>query len=86
MKDVAVTEDNGKGAGGRADASVRFRDLVSLLKTLGFEERIKGDRHVFTREGFVEIINLQPKGSNSKPYQVKQVRELILRCQLRAIQ
>lgn len=70
---------------GRADANVRFRDMRSLLKALGFEERIKGDHHIFTREGVVEIINLQPKGSLSKPYQVKQVRDLIARYQLRGV-
>jgi hypothetical protein len=30
----------------------------------------------------MEIINLQPKGSKAKPYQVKQVRNLILKYKL----
>jgi len=29
--------------------------------------------------GVEEILNLQPKGGKGKPYQVKQVREVILR-------
>jgi len=29
-----------------------------------------------------KILNLQPKGSQAKPYQVKQMRELILKYQL----
>ncbi len=31
---------------------------------------------------YVEILNLQPKGAQAKPYQVKQVRNLILRYRL----
>ena len=29
--------------------------------------------HIFTREGVEEIVNVQPKGGNAKPYQVRQV-------------
>lgn len=74
-----------KVLGGRADANVRFRDLRALLKALGFEERIKGGHYIFAREGVVEIINLQPVGSISKPYQVKQVRDLLVRYGWRSI-
>lgn len=48
-----------------------------MLKALGFEERIRGSHFIFSRDGIVEIINLQPKGPNAKPYQVKQIREII---------
>jgi hypothetical protein len=64
---------------GRSDANVRFGDLVQLLLRLGFDERIRGDHHIFTQDGVEEILNLQPKGSMAKPYQVKQVRNVILR-------
>ena len=64
---------------GRSDANVRFADLVQLVLHLGFDERIKGDHHIFTRNGVEEILNLQPKGSMAKSYQVKQVRNIILR-------
>jgi hypothetical protein len=64
---------------GVSDSDVSFHDLVGLLKRLGFEERIKGGHHVFVLEGIPEISNLQPKGKHSKPYQVKQVRGLILK-------
>ncbi len=63
---------------GDADRSIRFTALVSLLKALGFEERIRGDHHIFTRPNVSEIINVQPKGSLAKAYQVKQVRHIIL--------
>ena len=67
---------------GRADANIRFAELVRLLRRLGFDERIRGGHHLFTRDGLEEIINLQPRGGMAKPYQVKQVRELITRYQL----
>jgi len=54
-----------------------------VLKYLGFEERIKGSHHIFFKKGIVEIINIQPKKDKAKPYQVKQVREIILRYRLR---
>jgi hypothetical protein len=49
------------------------------MKQLGFRERIKGDHHIFTKEGLEEILNLQPKDAKAKPYQVKQVRNVILK-------
>ena len=63
----------------KGDASVPFVTLCQLLCRLGFDERIKGDHHVFTMQGVQEILNLQPKGAHAKPYQVKQVRAIILR-------
>jgi hypothetical protein len=62
---------------GNADANIRFEDLRALLISLEFVERIRGDHHIFSREGVVEILNLQPRGSKAKAYQVKQVRGII---------
>ena len=67
----------------RSDANVPFEGLCGLLIRLGFAERIKGDHHIFTAEDVEEILNLQPRGSKAKPYQVKQVREVILKYHLR---
>jgi predicted RNA binding protein YcfA (HicA-like mRNA interferase family) len=67
---------------GTSDANVAFSDLLGLLKRLGFQERIKGSHHIFSMTGVEEILNLQPSGSKCKPYQVKQVRHVILRYQL----
>jgi hypothetical protein len=36
----------------------------------------------FTKDGVEEILNLQPKGGKAKPYQVKQVRRLIVEYKL----
>ena len=67
----------------KGDVNVPFVGLCQLLTRLGFDERIKGDHHIFTMAGIDEIINLQPKGSKAKPYQVKQVRGLVLRYDLK---
>lgn len=63
---------------GASDANIDFDALRQLLLRLGFSERIRGDHHIFTKTGIDEILNLQPKGSNAKPYQVKQVRALMV--------
>jgi hypothetical protein len=49
------------------------------LTDLGFKGRVRGSHHIFTRPGIAEIPNLQPRGSFGKPYQVKQVRGVIVR-------
>jgi hypothetical protein len=67
---------------GRSDANVRFNDLLGLLRSLNFEERIRGSHHIFTREGIEEILNLQPRGAKAKAYQVKQVRRIVLKYRL----
>ncbi len=67
----------------KSDANIPFSDLRQLLLRLGFDERIRsGSHHIFTREGVEEILNLQPKGANAKPYQVKQVRNVIIKYRL----
>lgn len=43
---------------GSSDANIKFTDLCSLLKSLGFDERVKGSQHIFTRNNVQEIINL----------------------------
>jgi len=48
------------------------------LLHLGFAERVKGGHHIFTRDGVAEILNLQEKAGKAKPYQVRQVRAVIV--------
>ena len=66
----------------RSDTNIPFDSLCILLKRLGFEERIKGDHHIFTRDDVEEILNIQPKEGKGKPYQVKQVRDIIIKYQI----
>jgi len=67
---------------GASDANIPFSGLCNLLKGFGFDERIRGNHHIFTMNDVEEILNLQPIGSKAKPYQVKQIRNIILRYKL----
>lgn len=65
-----------------SDAAISFEMLVHVLKRLGFDVRVRGSHHVFFKDGVVEIIDLQRRGSMAKPYQVRQVRRVILQYNL----
>ena len=64
---------------GTSDANIGFDELVSLLIRLGFQSRIRGSHHIFYMDNIVEIINIQEKSGKAKPYQVKQIRSIILK-------
>jgi predicted RNA binding protein YcfA (HicA-like mRNA interferase family) len=64
---------------GTSDANIRFSDLRSLLIYLGFDERVRGSHHMYRKSGVDEKINLQKDGNKAKAYQVKQVRNVILK-------
>ncbi|MBA7683415.1 hypothetical protein ES703_91779 [subsurface metagenome] len=44
--------------------------------------RIKGSHHVFRKYGVIEKVNLQKEGNKAKPYQVRQVRNIIVKYKL----
>ena len=62
---------------GSSDRNIGFDDLCSFLKRMGFKEYTRSSHHMFRKEGVEEKINLQKEGNNAKPYQVKQVRNVI---------
>jgi predicted RNA binding protein YcfA (HicA-like mRNA interferase family) len=67
---------------GNADANISFQQLVQLLLNMGFDLRTKGSHHIFRKDGITEKINLQEDGNKAKPYQVKQVRDIIVKYKL----
>ncbi len=68
---------------GRHDQTIRFDALCGLLATLGFAVRITGSHRIFNRENVVELLNLQPRpDGTAKPYQVKQVRDVLVTNQI----
>jgi hypothetical protein len=69
---------------GNSDANIAFSDLINLLKHFGFEMRVRGSHHLFRKQGVEEKINLQQDGNRAKPYQVHQVRKVILKNKLGA--
>ena len=79
---VSVAKTLRRLLSGTSDATIRFDDLCSLLESLGFDKRVKGSHHLFRRSGVEERINLPRESSNAKPYQVKQVRAVLLKYQL----
>jgi predicted RNA binding protein YcfA (HicA-like mRNA interferase family) len=79
---VSAEKTRGRVLSGTSDASIRFDELCSLLEGLGFDKRVKGSHHLFRKPGVEERINLQKDGNNAKPYQVKQVRAVILKYKL----
>ena len=64
---------------GLRDNNIAFSDLQKLLDSLGFSHRTKGSHCIYWREGIEEIINIQPDGNSAKAYQVKQVRNIIIK-------
>lgn len=67
---------------GASDANIAFDDLRQLLRHLGFEERVRGSHHIFRRPNVAEKINLQRDDGKAKVYQVRQVRNLLLKYKL----
>ena len=64
---------------GTQDRNIKFTDLQKILDVLGFQCRIKGDHFIYWKDVIEEIINIQPDGNKAKPYQVKQIRGIILK-------
>jgi len=67
---------------GSSDANISFNEMCELLKRLGFQERTRGSHHVFRKEGVEEKINLQSDRAKAKPYQVRQVRSVLIKYRL----
>jgi hypothetical protein len=67
---------------GSSDANINFKDLCELLKRLGFEERIRGSHHIFRKEGIEEKPNLQSDNAKAKPYQIRQIRFMLVKYHL----
>ena len=65
---------------GRSDKNFAFDDLCYVLERAGFQSRSgRGSHRIYYKDGVVEIVNIQPRNAKAKPYQVKQVRELLLK-------
>ncbi len=69
---------------GRSDTNIPFDRTRMLLLHLGFSERTRGaHQHKFSRHDIEELINLQePEGGKCKPYQVEQLRAVLIKYNL----
>ncbi len=70
---------------GSSDANVSFERTCTLLVNLGFVERIEGDHHIFEKEDVEALINIQPKEGKIKPYQVRQIRQVLIDYKLKPL-
>ncbi len=53
---------------------VKFEDACKLAEIYGFTLKGgKGSHRVYSKEGVIEIVNLQNVAGKAKPYQVKQL-------------
>ncbi len=63
--------------------NIRFDDLVRLVEALGFRRaRVSGSHQIFAHPGIPELINLQNVRGEAKPYQIRQLLDLVERYNL----
>ena len=63
--------------------NIPFSDLQYLITRLGFTEKsVRGDHFTYKMSGVPDKINLQPNGKDAKPYQVRQVRNIVIQYKL----
>ncbi len=64
-------------------ANLRFEEVCSLARAFGFyQSRVGGSHHIFAHAGVRELLNLQEVRGKAKPYQVKQLLDLVERYNL----
>ena len=64
-------------------ANLRFGEVCALARAFGFHlSRVSGSHHIFAHQGVRELVNLQDVGGRAKPYQVKQLLDLVERYNL----
>jgi predicted RNA binding protein YcfA (HicA-like mRNA interferase family) len=63
---------------------INFRDFERLLHGLGFElNRISGSHRIYLHPKVRRPFSVQPSGKEAKPYQVRQLRDIIREFELR---
>lgn len=64
--------------------NVRFADAQRLAEALGFElDRVRGSHHIYRHPAISQRINLQARAGQAKPYQLRQLLEVVERHALR---
>ena len=58
--------------------NIAFDDMVTLVEAFGFSRsRVSGSHYIFEHPNIPEIVNLQNRKGQAKPYQVRQFLTLI---------
>lgn len=68
---------------GKKDSNIRFTDLQNELARHGFSCRVRGDHFIYKRADIAERINIQPNGNKAKSYQVKQIRNIFIKYEIK---
>jgi hypothetical protein len=64
-------------------SNMRFDDVLRLAYALGFElARVSGSHHILRHPSVHELLNLQSVDGRAKPYQVRQLMQLVERYSL----
>lgn len=63
---------------GNSDTNISETDMIFFLSQIGaIYRRTTGSHIQFSIYNIPELINIQPKNGKIKPYQVKQIRDLV---------
>ncbi|MFV1977143.1 MAG: type II toxin-antitoxin system HicA family toxin [Candidatus Scalindua sp.] len=58
--------------------NIRFTEAATCAEAFGFRlDRVKGSHHIFIHPDIPELLNLQNHKGQAKPYQVKQLLQLV---------
>ena len=67
-----------------ASKNIRFSEATACAEAFGFRlSRIKGSHHIYVHPEVRELINLQDVNGQAKPYQVRQLLQVIERYNLK---
>ena len=62
----------------RLNGRASFADLRRIAEAFGFElKRTNGSHHIFQHPDVPGNLNLQPSGKDAKPYQIRQLLDMI---------
>jgi len=61
---------------GDSDANIPFGDCSVMLQRYGFKAHQSGSHLIFSKPG-CEMINIQNRDGKIKPYQVRQIRDIL---------
>lgn len=58
--------------------NIRFTELMACTESFGFQlKHVSGSHHIYTHPSIPELLNLQNVKGKAKPYQIKQLLQLI---------
>ena len=58
--------------------NLRFAEAIKLAGAFGFKlDRVRGSHHILKRADIPELLNFQNVGGKVKPYQVRQMLEIV---------